>query len=144
MTSNQTAPAAPMFCPRCGGPRNWGDSGCATCKARDAAAAENYARMNGGRYVTYNYCFSLLVVSFRRKSKPRFVPFGQSRLVPGLGYTLLSLVAGWWGIPWGPIFTLEAVYKNLNGGNDVTAAVITRGASQGSWPVANQPTQTPQ
>jgi hypothetical protein len=36
---------------------------------------------------------------------------------------LPSLVAGWWGIPWGPTFTIGALYNNLRGGKDVTAEV---------------------
>jgi hypothetical protein len=144
VASYPPVPGVPMVCPRCGGPRQWGDDGCLACKERDAADADNYARMNGGRFISYNYCFSLLVVTYRRKSRPQFVPLGQSRAIPGLRYTLLSLVAGWWGFPWGPMFTVEAVYRNLMGGTDVTAAVITSGASKGSWPVAEPPAQTPQ
>lgn len=42
---------------------------------------------------------------------------------PGLKYTFLSLVVGWWGIPWGPIYTIASVAKNFAGGGDVTDAV---------------------
>jgi len=38
-------------------------------------------------------------------------------------WTLLSLIAGWWGIPWGLIFTSQSLYINLRGGNDVTNEV---------------------
>jgi hypothetical protein len=83
--------------------------------------------MHGGRFVVYRYCFSIVILTFRRTSSVRFMRFDQSRLRPGLPYTLLSLVAGWWGIPWGPIFTIEAVRTNLKGGTDVTAAVVAAG-----------------
>ena len=49
----------------------------------------------------------------------------ESAVVKGLPYTLLSLVAGWWGIPWGPIFTIGALYNNLKGGKDVTIKQMT-------------------
>jgi hypothetical protein len=32
-------------------------------------------------------------------------------------------VAGWWGIPWGPIFTVQSLVVNFKGGKDITAAV---------------------
>jgi hypothetical protein len=34
------------------------------------------------------------------------------------------LVAGWWGIPWGPIYTIQSVYKNSKGGIDITPSVV--------------------
>jgi hypothetical protein len=36
----------------------------------------------------------------------------------------LSLIVGWWGIPWDPIYTIGSVYKNLTGGIDVTGDVL--------------------
>jgi hypothetical protein len=35
-------------------------------------------------------------------------------------YTLLSAVAGWWGFPFGLIFTPISIIQNLAGGKDVT------------------------
>jgi len=40
-----------------------------------------------------------------------------------LGFTLLSLVLGWWGIPWGPIYTVQSLWVNAQGGRDVTREV---------------------
>jgi hypothetical protein len=31
---------------------------------------------------------------------------------------------GWWGIPWGPIFTVPALVTNLRGGIDVTESML--------------------
>lgn len=78
----------------------------------------------GGRFVIYLYCISLLVVTFRRPSAVMYVPAGQSAFLKGLPYTMLSLIAGWWGLPWGPIRTLEAVFTNLGGGKNMTAEVM--------------------
>ena len=82
----------------------------------------------GGRFVTYMYCFSILVMTFRRSSEVRFVRAGQSRLTPGLGWTALTMLVGWWGIPWGPIFSIQSIYTNLRGGRDVTDQVVRRAA----------------
>ena len=52
-----------------------------------------------------------------------FVKAGESRLKTGLPWTMITLFAGWWGIPWGPIFSIQCLYNSLSGGQDVTAQV---------------------
>jgi len=79
--------------------------------------------MRGGRFVYYMYCVSVLVVTFKRPSKIYFVRAGEHRLLKGLPFTLLTLVAGWWGIPWGPIYSAQCLAKNFSGGEDVTVHV---------------------
>ena len=76
-----------------------------------------------GRYVVYPYCISILVMSFKRSSGLVFVSAGSSALVAGLPYLLISLVVGWWGIPWGIFWTIESIWKCLTGGIDVTPLV---------------------
>ncbi len=78
----------------------------------------------GGRFVVYQYCISILIMTFRRGSDIYFIREGESAVGRGMGYTLLSLVAGWWGIPWGLIFTVGALANNLRGGKDVTQQVV--------------------
>jgi hypothetical protein len=75
----------------------------------------------GARLVCYQYCVSVLVMTFRRSSDIYFIPAGQSAVAKGVPWTLLSMVAGWWGIPWGPIFTIQSLITNLKGGKDLTA-----------------------
>lgn len=77
----------------------------------------------GGKFVVYRYCLSVLVLTMMRSSDIYFVRADQSRVIKGLPWTLLSLIAGWWGIPWGPIYTVRSLWANLHGGEDVTAAV---------------------
>ena len=48
----------------------------------------------GGRFVFFPYCISLLVVTMKRPSDVYFVRSGESAIVKGLPYLLLSLVAG--------------------------------------------------
>jgi len=74
----------------------------------------------GGKFVYYTYCISIIFMTFRRSSDIHFIRAGESALTPGLGWTALSLVMGWWGIPWGPIYTIGALFTNLGGGKDVT------------------------
>lgn len=77
----------------------------------------------GGKFVVYEYCISVLVMTFKRSSAIHFVRADQSRVARGLGYIGLSLLLGWWGIPWGPIFTVTALVTDFKGGSDVTPQV---------------------
>lgn len=80
----------------------------------------------GAKFVFFQYCVSLLIITFRRVSPVYFIPAQQSALGKGLPWTLLTLVAGWWGIPWGPIYTVQALVVNLKGGRDMTAKLSAR------------------
>ena len=78
----------------------------------------------GGKFVIYEFCISILVLTFKRSSDIYFIRAGEKGIKPGLGYTILSLLVGWWGIPWGPIYTISSVYNNLTGGKNVTQEVV--------------------
>ena len=78
----------------------------------------------GGRFVIYQYCISVVVVSFKRGSDIYFIRAEDNAVTKGLLFTLCSLVLGWWGIPWGPIWTIATVVTNLRGGRNVTAEVL--------------------
>ena len=79
----------------------------------------------GGKFVTYPYVISLLIITFRRTSNVYFIKADESAVVKGLPFTLLSLLVGWWGIPWGIIYTIGAIWTNLGGGKDVTAEILS-------------------
>jgi hypothetical protein len=79
--------------------------------------------VRGGRFVVYYYAISLVLITLRNPSDIYFVRSEENGLVRGLKYSLLSLVLGWWGFPWGPIYTIWSVVTNLNGGKDVTQEV---------------------
>ncbi|HEV7670949.1 MAG TPA: hypothetical protein VGS22_20725 [Thermoanaerobaculia bacterium] len=78
----------------------------------------------GGKFVYFQYCISVLIMTFRRSSDIYFIRAGEGTFGKGIGFTLISLVAGWWGIPWGPIYTIGSVVTNLGGGKDVTQEVL--------------------
>lgn len=77
----------------------------------------------GAKLVCYHYCVSIVFMSFRRSSAVYFIPAGESALSKGLPWTLLTLAMGWWGIPWGPIFSIQSLIVNLKGGKDLTAEI---------------------
>jgi hypothetical protein len=78
---------------------------------------------DGARFVVYEYCISLIAVSLRRLSAVYLVRTRGQRFLRGMPYALLSLCLGWWGVPWGIIYTPLALATNLTGGCDVTAQV---------------------
>jgi hypothetical protein len=79
----------------------------------------------GGKFVTFQYCISILVMTFKRRSNIYFIKADENAIVKGLPFTLLSLFLGWWGIPWGIIYTIETLGINFKGGRDVTQQVIS-------------------
>jgi hypothetical protein len=89
----------------------------------------------GGKFVYYMYTISILVMTFKRTSDIYFVKGGESAAGKGLGFTMGSLVLGWWGIPWGPIYTIQSLATNLGGGKDVTALVMQDLSKQAQKPV---------
>jgi len=83
--------------------------------------ADLVAEINrGGRFVFFEYCISMLVLTLRRPSPIVFLRSTEAGWVRGLPYTLASLLLGWWGLPWGVIYTPLCLATNLGGGCDVT------------------------
>ncbi|HEV3040632.1 MAG TPA: hypothetical protein VHA33_22905 [Candidatus Angelobacter sp.] len=86
----------------------------------------NSELQRGAKFVVYYYCISLLVVTFRRGSAIHFIRPGESSVSKGWPWTLLTIALGWWGIPFGPIFSIQSIYVNLRGGKDVTHDVVIK------------------
>lgn len=84
----------------------------------------NEELQRGGKFVVYQYCISIIVMTFKRGSDIFFIREGESAFAKGIGYTILSLILGWWGFPWGPIYTISSVFNNCRGGKDVTEEVL--------------------
>ncbi len=89
----------------------------------------------GGRFVVYQYAVSVVLLTFRRSSRVYRVEPGQVGTEAGK-YTLISLLFGWWGIPWGPIFTIQSIVRNSSGGVDVTKWAMTVLAAGGYFDFA--------
>ena len=90
----------------------------------DAEILEDVSK--GGRFVCYMFCVSVLVMTFRRSSQVTYIRSGRSRMVPGLGWSLLTVLVGWWGIPWGPIYSIQSIVTNMAGGKDITGQIVRR------------------
>jgi hypothetical protein len=95
----------------------------------------NFELQRGARFVIFQYAISIIVLSFRRASDVYFIRAGEETTSKSIGFTLLTLVAGWWGIPFGPIFTVQARVTTFRGGKDVTREVVSSLAKPAPVPV---------
>ncbi len=84
----------------------------------------NYEIQRGGKFVIFEYCISLLIITLKRPSAIHFIRPGEGTFGKSYTYTILSAIAGWWGFPWGPIYTIMSLVTNLGGGKDVTNEVM--------------------
>lgn len=79
----------------------------------------------GGRFTSYTTCVSIVVATIRRPSPIQYVSPRHSHLASGFRHVWPTLLMGWWGLPWGPIRTIESLVNYLHGGTDLTEAVLT-------------------
>ena len=65
--------------------------------------------------VRFLFVFSFIL--FTSKVPSRWYVKGKDNTSLAVSsYALGTAIAGWWGIPWGPIYTVQALYENLRGG----------------------------
>ncbi|MBK9976132.1 MAG: hypothetical protein IPP14_15275 [Planctomycetes bacterium] len=74
----------------------------------------------GGKFVQYDWAISVLVMSFRNPTNIYFIAPGRSSVTLGLVYSLMSATLGWWGFPFGIVFTIQALATNFGGGRNLT------------------------
>jgi hypothetical protein len=79
---------------------------------------------NGARFVYFPFTVSLLLITLKRTSGTYLVRQGESAIGKRIFYSIISLLFGWWGIPFGPKFTIDAIRANLRGGKNVTDEVM--------------------
>jgi hypothetical protein len=97
----------------------------------------------GGKFVLFPYTISVVVMTFRRSSDIFFIPPGGTAGKAGLPYVLTSAFLGWWGFPWGLIYTPMSLFQSLKGGKDVTAEVMAQLAPAVAAPYAPTGPQNP-
>ena len=77
----------------------------------------------GGKFVVFPYAISVLIMTFKRSSDIYFLKSNESAIKYGYKYLFISLFAGWWGLPWGPIYTIQSIFKAFSG-TDVTKELL--------------------
>lgn len=101
----------------------------------DGISDEEFAQQieNGAKFVLFQYCVSLVVVTLKQPTNIYFVRAGERAVAKGLPWTLLSWVVGWWGIPFGVIYTIWVTVSNFSGGIDVTNDILRTMRPQGRF-----------
>ena len=87
------------------------------------------------RLRTCDVVLSFLLMTFRLPSRPVIVGRESDRGVR-FGSSLVTFVFGWWGLPWGPIWTVRALAKNLRGTDVISVGELIEGKSAAVVPVA--------
>jgi hypothetical protein len=87
--------------------------------------AVNEELSKGAKFVVFPYCFSIVIMSFKRSSDIYFIKSGEGAFGKSIPFLLISLFLGWWGIPWGIIYTIQCLIDNVRGGRDITDQVIS-------------------
>lgn len=78
----------------------------------------------GGKFVVYQFCISFLFITIRRESDIYFIKSDETAFFHGLPFSLLTFIGGWWGLPWGPIRTVECLFTNFGGGKNITEQIL--------------------
>lgn len=79
----------------------------------------------GGRFVVFPYTVSIVLMTFKRSSSIYFVRPDEKSIKHSYKHVLVNSTLGWWGIPWGPIYTIGSMYHQISGGKDVTTEVMS-------------------
>ncbi len=78
----------------------------------------------GGRFVIFPYTISVVLATFKRGSSIYFIKPDEKSIKYSYKHVLVNSTLGWWGIPWGPIYTIGSMYHHISGGKDVTQEVM--------------------
>lgn len=75
------------------------------------------------QYTQYEMVISFVVLHSRLLTSPRLNEV-RPVILSNIGYrstgvllSAMTLILGWWSIPWGPIHTIRAVLQNIRGGH---------------------------
>jgi hypothetical protein len=78
----------------------------------------------GAKFIRFAYCLSFLFWSSQKYSDIYLVRAERSLVFTSARFCVISLLLGWWAIPFGPVRTIRSLRINLNGGMNVSAEVI--------------------
>jgi len=85
-----------------------------------SGAAYNGTRITGDTEMT-RFLLTVSIVFLTFKIPSRYYVAGRDKVaLTKAAYSLATLLFGWWGIPWGPIYTVQSLAKNVSGGYKTT------------------------
>jgi len=80
---------------------------------------------NGSKFIIFQYCISVFfAVTLKRFSPAILIEPNEKLSKYYKRYNTISLFFGWWGLPWGPIYTVKYVNLNSKGGIDYTEDIM--------------------
>ncbi|WP_428224748.1 hypothetical protein [Flavobacterium sp.] len=79
----------------------------------------------GAKFVVFPYTISFVVMTLKRGSAIFFVRPGENTIKYSYPFIIVNFLLGWWGLPWGPVYTLGAMYRHITGGKDLTQEVLS-------------------
>lgn len=79
----------------------------------------------GAKFVIFPYTVSFVLMTLKRNSSIYFLHPYEKSIKYSYRHVGVNLVLGWWGLPWGPIYTIGAMYTQIIGGKDVTQIVLS-------------------
>jgi hypothetical protein len=92
----------------------WLSTNADTIKNHQAAFYRGHSITPETELVRHHIVFSLLIVSIRRTTR-WLIKDQEPRFASALWASLYTLCYGWWGIPFGVLWTPIAVIKNIRG-----------------------------
>lgn len=76
----------------------------------------------GTRLVRYRYCFSYFIATSTRSSG-LYIIGSRKALGARIVCILTTFFAGWWGIPWGPIKSVQCLFADIAKNGDLADTV---------------------
>lgn len=71
----------------------------------------------------FNTVISLVIYSFKVSS--RYYLIGTERRILGaIVFIIATFFLGWWAVPWGPIWTVQEIFRSLMGGHWITVGEL--------------------
>ena len=67
------------------------------------------------KVMSFEIVLSLLLVTVRSRSR-HFIPEIETGFGAGSVFTIATVLLGWWGLPFGPWWTFQALAANFSGG----------------------------
>ena len=95
-------------------------------KGLEGLAAQDVVNevQRGGRFVIFSYTISIIIMTFKQPTSIYFLRSGEGAFVPSLPFLMITCCFGWWGFPFGPIYSIWSLVENLGGGKDVTREIM--------------------
>lgn len=84
---------------------------------------------NNTKYRTYKISINIFFFSIYNNSKVYEISNGRSAILPGIKYSVLTILFGWWGFgfPWNKFKEIKnsitALHINFDGGEDYTKKI---------------------